>query len=94
MFGLTLFMMAIQVMHPQMVIDHQDKNRKMEYLIIELRKNNVRTYLTKMQEMRNEIDYLQKDGIKCDEKRFLTLTFDELGKTARYLLTDLKLQRS
>ena len=66
----------------------------MEDLTIASCDKNVRTYLTKMQEMRNDIDYLQKDGIKCDEKRFLTLTFDELGKTARYLLTDLKLQRS
>ena len=36
----------------------------MEDLTIELCKNNVRTYLTKIQEMRNEIDSLQKDNIK------------------------------
>ena len=45
---LTLFIMALQVINPQMLIDHQSKEREMEDLTIELCDNNVRTYLTKM----------------------------------------------
>ena len=57
-------MMALQVMNPQQVIDQQSKDRNMEDLIIESFKKNVRTYLTKTQEMRNDIYSLLKDGIK------------------------------
>ena len=48
----------------------------MEDLTIKSCKNNVCTYLTKMQETRNEIDSLQKDRTKYDKQRFLTLTFN------------------
>ena len=44
--------------------------------------------------MRNEIDSLQRDGINYDDKRFLALNFDELEKTARGFLADIKRQRS
>ena len=81
-------------MKPQLVIDHRAKVSKMEDLTIESCKNNVSTYLTKMQEMRNEIDSLQKDKIKKDEQRFLTLTFNKLGKTSGDLLVDVMRQRS
>ena len=87
-------MMALQVMKPQLVIDHRAKERKMEDLTIASCQDNVRTYLTTMQEMRIEIDSLRKDGIKYDEQRFLTLIFDELGKTAGDFLADVKRQRS
>ena len=66
----------------------------MAYVTIKLCNNNVRTYLTKMQEMQNNIDSLGKDGIKYDEQRFLTLTFDELGKTPRDFLAGVKRQHN
>ena len=66
----------------------------MEDLNIELYEKNVHTYLTKMQDMRNEIDSLPKDWIKYEKKRFLTLTFKKLGTTAGDFLTDVKRQRS
>ena len=44
--------------------------------------SNVRTFLTKIQDTRNEIDSLQNDGIKYDEHHFRTLTFNKLGKIA------------
>ena len=66
----------------------------MEDLTIASCDKNVRTYLTKMQEMKNEIDSLQKDGIKYDDLKFLTLTLDELGKTSRDFLLDVKRQCS
>ena len=83
--GLTLFIMTIKVMNPHLVIDHQSKESKMEYLTIKTCENNVRTYLKKMQDMQNEIDSFLKNRIKYDEQRFLTLTFNELGKTSRDL---------
>ena len=66
----------------------------MEDLTIESYKKNVHTYLTKMHEMRKEIDSLQKDYNKHNDQRFLTLTFDDMGKTAGGFLTDVKRQRS
>ena len=47
-----------------------------------------------MQEMRKEINSLQKDGIKYNEQLFLTLTFDELGNTSGYFLAIIKRQCS
>ena len=44
--------------------------------------------------MLNEIDSLRKYDIKYDEQRFLTLTFDELGKTVGDFLIDIKHQCS
>ena len=86
--------MSHQVMNPHLVTNHQDKERKMEDLIIELCKNNVCTYLTKMQDMQNENDSLQRNGIKYYKQRFLTLTFDDMGKTAGDLFIDVNIQRS
>ena len=94
MCGLTLFMMVLQVMKPQMVIYYRSKEMGMEYLTIESCYNNVRTHLTKMQEMLNDIDSLQKYGIKYDGQRFLTITFNKMGKKFWDLLADVKRQRS
>ena len=85
---------GLNLVNTQVVIDHQAKERKMEDLNIKLCKNNARTYLTKMEEMRNDIDSLWKDGIKYDEQRFLTLNFDELCKIAGDFLVDFKRQSS
>ena len=65
--GLILFTMALQVIKPQLVIDHRAKERKMEDLTIASCQDNVRTYLTRMQEMRIEIDFLpsEYDCIMC-----------------------------
>ena len=57
-------MISLQFMKTQLVFGHQSKEIKMEDLTIELCEKNFHTYLTKMQEMQNEIDSLQKDGIK------------------------------
>ena len=64
MCGLILFSMALQIMKPQMVINHQYKERKMDYLTIESCENNFCTYLTKMQDMQKKIDSLLKYRIK------------------------------
>ena len=44
--------------------------------------------------MRNDIDSIQKDGINYNEQRFLTLTFNDLGKTAGNFLPEVKRQCS
>ena len=66
----------------------------MEDLTIDFCKNNVCIYLIKIQNMQNEIDSFQKDGIKHDKQRFLTIIFDELGKTAGNLPANVKHQCS
>ena len=66
----------------------------MEDLTIDSCENNVFTYLAKMQEMQNELYSLQKYRIKYNEQRFLTLTFDELSKTAGDFFANAKRQRS
>ena len=87
-------MMALQVINPQLVIEHQPKESKKEELTIKSCKNHVCTYLTNMQEMRNEINSLRKNGIKYNKQQFLTLIFDNLGKTAGVFLANVKPQRS
>ena len=92
--GLNLFMMALQVIKTQMVINNQSKERKIENMTTESCENNVCTYLTKMQEMWNEIDSLRKDGINYNKQRFLILTFGKLGKISGDFLADVKQQHS
>ena len=60
--------MAMTVMKPQLVVDHQGKERELEELTLEKTGNDVRTYLTKMQEKRNEIDALRKNNVKFDNQ--------------------------
>ena len=44
----------------------------------------------KMQEMRNEINYLWKDGLKYNKQKFFTLILDKLGKNVGDLLSGVK----
>ena len=44
-----LFKMALDVIKPQLVIDHQAKEIELEDLTLEAFQNNVRTYPTTMQ---------------------------------------------
>ena len=93
--GLTLLKMAMAVMKPQLVIDHQGKDRDLKYLTLAKSGNDVRAYLTKMQDKRNEINALRKDNVKFDNQRWLTLTFEQLIKTGcSDFLEDVKCQLS
>eukprot|EP00957_Ditylum_brightwellii_P172634 13141903-Ditylum_brightwellii.AAC.1 len=71
--------MMMEVMKPHLVVDHQVKETELENMTLALFGNNVQTLLTTMQEKRNEIDTLQKDGVKFNEQQFLTLIFDRLS---------------
>ena len=74
--GLTLFNMAMAAMKPQLVFNHRSKERELKELTLTKAGNDVRAYLTKMQEKRNEIDALRKENVKFDDQRWLTLTFE------------------
>ena len=65
----------------QLVVDHQGREKDLKELTLTKAGNDVRAYLTKMQEKRNEIDTLRKDNVKFDDQRWLTLTFERLVKT-------------
>ena len=93
--GLILLKMAMEVMKPQLVINHRQKEKALESLTLSNAENNVRTFLTKMQEQRDEIDTLRKDGVKYDAQRFLTLMFDKLLETScPDFLSEVKLSRN
>ena len=48
-----------------------------------------------MQEKKNEIDTLRKDGVKFDDQRFLTLVFDHLALAKyKYFCADFKCNKS
>ena len=83
------------VMKPQLVFKHRGKERELEELTLAKACNNIRAYITKMQEKRNKIDTLRKDNVKFDNQRWLTLTFEQLIKTGcSKFLEDVKRQRS
>ena len=79
--GLILFKMAMIVMKPQLVVGHREKERDIEELTLAKSGNDVRAYLTKMQNKRDKIDALRKEKVQFDNQRWLTLTFEQLVKT-------------
>ena len=79
--GLILLKLLLLVMKPQLVIDHREKEVELEALTLAGCSNNVRDLLTSMQDKRDEINTLRKDGVTYDQQRFLTLIFDKLGAT-------------
>ena len=93
--GLILLKMAMEVMKPQLVINHREKEKALEALTLLKVGNNVCTFLTRMQEQRDEIDTLRKDGVKFDKQRFLTLMFEKLLETTcPDFLSEVKLVRN
>ena len=93
--SLTVLMMAMTVMKPQLVLDHLRKERELEELTLAKAGNDVHAYLTKMEEKRNKINALHKDNIKFDNQRWLTITFEQLVKTGCYdFLEDVKRQQN
>eukprot|EP00957_Ditylum_brightwellii_P150808 11482715-Ditylum_brightwellii.AAC.1 len=60
--GVIFLKMMMEVMKPNLVVDHQAKETELENMTLALFGNNAQTLLTMMQEKRNKIDTLQKDG--------------------------------
>ena len=81
--GLILVKMAMEVMKPQLVINHREKEKALEALTLLDSDNNVCTFLTRMQDQHDKIDTLQKDGVKYDKQRFLAFMFEKLLETNR-----------
>ena len=87
--------MAMSVIKLQLIINHKSKERDLKELTLAKSDNNLCNYLTKMQEKRNDIDSLWKDGVKFDEQRWLTLCFEQLAKTGYSdFLDNIKHQKS
>ena len=92
--GITFLKMMMEVMKPHLVVDHRAKETELEKMTLASYNNDVRTLLTSMQEKRNEIDTLRKDGVRFDEQRFLTLIFDRLlAAKCKDFLSDIKSER-
>ena len=77
--GIIFLKLMMEVMKPQLVVDHRAKEKELEEMTLASSNNDVRLLLTSMQEKRDEIDTLRKDGVKFDDQRFLTLIFDNLA---------------
>ena len=90
--GLILLKLSLDIMKPQVVVDHRVKETEMEGLTLAACGNNIRTYLTQIQERRIELDTLRKDSY--DMQRFMTLLFEALEESScEDFLTDVKYQK-
>ena len=69
--------MAMKVTKPLLVINHWEKEKALKAFTLLEAGNNICTFLTRMQEQRDEIDKLRKDGVKYDKQRFITLMFEK-----------------
>ena len=69
-------------MKPQLVVNHQEKEHKLEALTLVTSENDVRQLLISLQEKRDEIDTLCKDRVKYDVQQLLTLIFDKLMQSS------------
>ena len=87
--------LLLEVIKPQVVVDHRVKEAALEVLTPASYLNNIRTYLMPMQERKIELDTLRKDGVKYDMHCFTTLLFDALLKTkCPDFLADIKSKKS
>ena len=73
--------MSLYVIKPQFVTDHWAKEIELEGLTLKARQNNVRMYLTTMQDKKIEVDTTHKDCTTYDMQLMNTLIFDELSNT-------------
>ena len=77
------------------MIDHQDKERKLEDLTLKSCQNNVHTYLTTMRENKIEVNTFRKDGTTYNMQRMNTLIFEDFSKTGcKDFLADVKQHKS
>ena len=89
--GLVKLKLAFEVIKPQLVVDHAIKDQELEDLNLTKCGNNVHTYLTTIQEKRNEINDNLLDGEEYPTLRFQTNMFTQLGKsTCDDFLTNVK----
>ena len=66
------------VTNPKLVVNHRAKENDPKEITLEKYSHGVRQLLTSIQEKKNKIDTIRKDGVKFDDQSFLTLLFDRL----------------
>ena len=82
-----------EVIHPQLVVDHRSKEKDTENLILATYFNNVRIYLTTMQDKIINLDKSFKDGTTYNMQRFNTQICNALKWTlCAYFLVYVKTQ--
>ena len=91
MCGLVKLKLAFEVINPQLVVDNAIKEQELEDLTLTKCGNNVHTYLTTIQEKRNEINANLLDGEEYPACCFHTNMFTKLEKsTCDDFLTNVK----
>ena len=78
-YGLIFFKLSMAVMKPQLLVDHSENGKELKEMTPPKYGNYFFQLLTLMQEKKNEIDTLRKDGVEFDDRRFLALIFDCLA---------------
>ena len=93
--GLIKLKLVFDVINPQLVVDHAIKEQELENLSLAGCGNNVHTYLTSLQEKRNEINAALPDKEEYPARRFNTTMFSQLEKsTCEDFLTEVKSAKS
>ena len=93
--GLIKLKLVFDVINPQLVVDHAIKEQELETLSLAGCGNNVHTYLTSLQEKRNEINAALPDKEEYPARRFNTTMFAQLEKsTCEDFLTEVKSSKS
>ena len=78
MCGLIFLKLMMTVTNPKLVVNHRAKENDPKETTLEKYSHGVRQLLTSIQEKKNKIDTIRKDGVKFDDQSFLTLLFDRL----------------
>ena len=76
--GLVKLKLEFEVINPQLVVNHTIKEQELEDLTLTKCGNNVHTYLTTIQEKRNEINANLPDGEEYPARCFHTNMFTQL----------------
>ena len=89
--GLVKLKLAFELINPQLVVYHAIKEQELEDLTLTKCGNNVHTYLTTIQEKRNEINANLPDGEDYPARCFHTNVLTQLEKlTCDDFLTNVK----
>ena len=93
--GLILLKLAMNVMKPQLVINHREVEKEFENLTLADSGYDLRHYITTAQEKVNQIDTLRPDGVKYDRQRMLTKVFEQVQTAGcKDFLATVKMDRS
>ena len=80
--GLIKIKMAIEIINPQLVVDHAIKEKELEALTLAACGMNAHTYLTSLQEKQNELNANLTKGEEYPVRQFNTNMFVQLKKAS------------